>query len=434
MNEPGFYKNSLQERRKLLSSYFARLSSELPPLDGLADDGRTRLETSTRKEENMIYDHVNDRWMDVRVISCDPNIKLFAGMDEDLFVEDHMDICPACNCTAFECNPVFSCTEIVDVDDLRNTVSGNSNEEPKEYVNKYLEYYEPATYTRVLKKRQNYVERPKRVLEPRAWNAHTFGIQINADGCPICAIARGCSSAVLSSHGIVPRNGTDQEPIQKVDLDFADAVYCGTSAAYNWKQRQFLPFGRLLHLPYEEYPPVHDLSRCLLMYLSDFATEMRSSIDNWTNRRQVLVKPGPCGTVSTRMSFSKAHRKALKMIAISQYVGLAVALPSTPVRGNKAEVRHFYDWSRGRKGLQEHVVDRRTTTWKGICPPCLLRCMDPGSLSYAAVTSGAPDPLLRINDDYLEDIIEQAIEAEASQTFRLFIVEPVIIKNLDRRS
>lgn len=432
MNEPGFYANSLRERRLLLSSYFARLSSQLPPLDGFVDDGMHRLETSSSKEQNMIYDHVNDRWIDVKVISCDTNTKLSAGLDEDIFDVDHLDVCPACNLTADYCDPVFSCTS--DVDDIRNTVSGNSNEVTDNFVDKYLEYYEPARYAEIVRRRRNKVPRPKTVLEPRAWNAHAFGIEINADGCPICAIARGCSSAVLSSHGIVPRDRTGQEPIQRADLDFGDATYCGTSAAYNWKQRTFLPFGRLLHLPYEEYPPVHDLSRCLLIYLSDFATEMRSAIDNWSGRKQVLVKPGPCGTVSARMSFSKSHRKTFKMIAISQYVGLAVAMPSAPVRGNKAEVRHFYDWTKGRTGLQEHVVDKRNTRWKGVCPPCLLKCMDSGSISYAAVASGAPDPLLRINDDYLEDIIEQAVDAERSETFRLFIVEPVIIKNLDRRS
>ena len=168
------------------------------------------------------------------------------------------------------------------------------------------------------------------------------------------------------------------------------------------------------------------------MYLSDFVTMMRNSVDQWSGSVQTLPEPVPCGTVSARMIFSKDHRKAFKMVPISQYVGVAIALPSFRVRGNKTEVRHFYDWAKGRQGLQEHVVDKRITSWKGVCPPCATRQMQTGSLTYAAISSGAPDPLIRINDDYIEDIIEQAIEAEASQTFKLFIVEPVVVKNLDR--
>lgn len=249
--------------------------------------------------------------------------------------------------------------------------------------------------------------------------------------CSICGRTENIATLAHTSNGFERIKTRADRPAKPHYLSWRNFVLCAVDAGFNYKARRFKAFGRDLRLVDQSYEPQRNLSQNQNMYLSDLAADLRN----------VLLSHGhelrfndltTTDTIVGRVVLNKTHTgrvarwKKVPILPISQYVGIAVLQPTRLGSTGALDARSFYDWRDTQyRDTPDNVVAKRITKWKGVCMDCWVQTYRQDSLSSALVSSGAPDPLIRLHSDYYEDLLYAVEEAEANEELRVFIVEPL---------
>jgi len=258
----------------------------------------------------------------------------------------------------------------------------------------------------------------------------SFVSAVESDHCPVCHHVASFSQTAVDSDSFVSRNTRDKS-WSKPDtgpLDWDCVVYCGVHAGYNRWKKAFHPFGRNLRLLYEGYHPEPSLSKNSLMYLSTLLSSLRSELDRVTDPGKRLPTPTVITQVKVKLVSGKERNRYFTMHAypLSRYVGIAIAVPEK-VTYQKMNVRKFWHWKMAKDGKHDDVVRVSSREFQGLCSSCLVGLTTKGeTLTRDVVRAGLPDILLRTHSEYYDDLIEQVIEAETSQKFTVFVMEPVL--------
>jgi len=275
-----------------------------------------------------------------------------------------------------------------------------------------------------------------------------MGSAVHSPDCPMCDIVTRSSAAAFTDNGsvVAPRNTKKRIKLPETLVTWDDLVYTGTSAGWNFKEKLFKPFGRQLRLLHEDATPLHNIGNCSLMYISSLLQDLQNAVyqrqtpfdESSLKGKKVPapapLKPEPCGITVAKLALNDEKKsgryKPVFTTRVSPYVGVAVAKPIR-VRKNRGNVRDFWDWRRHvHTGNNGDVAVSLRDEWKGVCGECMVSFFKDRSLTRALLHSGAPDVIIRLDDDYYEDLLEQATDAHKNKTFTIFVVEPVSLGDL----
>lgn len=274
------------------------------------------------------------------------------------------------------------------------------------------------------------------------------GSAIHSPDCPMCRIVTRSTSAASTDNGSVTAARNTKKRIKLPDtlVTWDDLIYIGTSAGWNFKDKLFKPFGRQLRLLHEDAPPLHNIGDCSVMNISELMQDLESAVNGRQapNRKSFLkgkkvpapvqLIQEPCAIRVAKLMLQNQEKpgryKPVFTTFVSPYVGIAVAKPIR-VRKNRGNIRDFWDWRRHvDTGNDGDIATIQRNDWEGVCGECMVSLFKDRSLTRAIMHSGAPDAFIRLNDDYYEDLLEQAAEAEKNKTLKIFVVEPVSMGEL----
>lgn len=280
------------------------------------------------------------------------------------------------------------------------------------------------------------------IQELKEWrNKEVFGElmrfarkQENAFHSPDCSICRrtgNIAKIALTQQGFVRVESREDRPAKPHYLSWRNFVLCAVDAGFNYKHRRFRAFGRDLRHVDQSYNSQRNLGLNRNMYLSDLASDLRN-VSQLPPSEQVFHDLATTDTIVGRIVLNKTHTgrvqrwKAVPILPISQYVGIAVLQPTRLGSRGALDARSFYDWrDTTNQDTPDNVVAKRVKNWKGICTSCWVQLSREDSFSNALVSSGAPDPLIRLHSDYYEDLLCAVEEAERTKRLQIFIVEPL---------
>jgi hypothetical protein len=261
--------------------------------------------------------------------------------------------------------------------------------------------------------------------------AHRLEVTTHSPDCTICRRTGNIANLALSNNSFKRIENRIDRPAKPQYLSWRNFVMCAVDAGYNYKARCFKAFGRELLRVDQSYNSQRSLSRNQNMYLSDLACDLRNVLQ-LHNHETEFSNLATTDTIVGRIVLNKTHDgrvarwKKVPILPISQYVGIAVLQPVRSGNNGALDARDFYDWRDTQyQDTPDNVVAKRTTKWKGICTACWVQTYRDDSLSSALVSSGAPDPLIRLHSDYYEDLLDAVEKAEAQKKLRIFIVEPL---------
>ena len=404
-------------------------------------------------------------WVRQRYGGCGDRIALVRGMPSgnpkhwhSPDVNSEYELCTSCWQTVhkdFVCSD--SCCEQEDVKELVDCFDGIKDTSPDDEDFNWKDYYSDVTMdvfdkgikstsdtgneaTLKLVRLPKWAHRRRLSRCMRKWieeedlvtppDIGSFVAATVADHCPVCHHVASFSQTAVDSDSFVSRDTRDKS-WSKPDtgpLDWDCTVYCGVHAGYNRWKRAFRPYGRNLRLLYEGYHPEQSLSKNNLMYLSTLLSSLRSELDRFTDPEKRLPSPTVITQVKVKLLSGKDRNRYFVMhtYPVSKYVGIAIAVPEK-VTYQKMNVRKFWHWKMAKDGKHDDVVRVSSGEFQGLCPSCLVGLTTKGeSLTRDVVRSGLPDILLRTHSEYYDDLIEQVIEAEKTQKFTVFIMEPVL--------
>lgn len=282
-----------------------------------------------------------------------------------------------------------------------------------------------------LRKEGNFIcdnDTPVEYEQAKDWRDATRGmrrmsVNMLAEDCPLCMKAEYTSDVTIcSTNGFVLRKGNEGLP--QTDLKWEDVRYACPSVGWHYSSRQFKGFGRMLTLLDPDIKPEHNLAENEIMYLSELVSRLRSVLMEHHPKRLFTERP-TTGTVAAKVRKDKDNYKSIQVLPVSKYVGIAVVQPLNGVHRKRKRVTKFWDWRFHELGTPNEVVARREGTWKGVCAYCLLQLTRNRSITGALVRMGEPDPVLRLHSDYLDDLIEVAVDAESCKRLTVYAVEPV---------
>jgi len=268
--------------------------------------------------------------------------------------------------------------------------------------------------------------------------AHRNSNACYSPDCSICSRTKNIANLALSNKGFVRVEDRRDRPAKPIYLSWRNFVLCAVDAGFNYKHKRFRAFGReLLHVD-QSYNSQRNLGLNRNMYLSDLVSDLRNAL-SLPPSKQVFNDLTTTDTIVGRIVLNKTHTgsvqrwKAVPIMPISQYVGIAVLQPTRLGSRGALDARSFYDWRETQhQDTPDNVVAKRVRQWKGICLNCWVQISRDDSMSAALVSSGAPDPLIRLHSDYYEDLLCAVEDAELSKKLTVFIVEP-LTKYRDRQ-
>ena len=261
--------------------------------------------------------------------------------------------------------------------------------------------------------------------------ARNFSVHIHGTDCQICSRSDNVAKLALTKDGFSMEDRKLKRGRHHIGIEYRDLMYLGVSAGYNFKHKRFHALGRELPLVDQSYYPQRDLSLNRFMWLSELASDLRNTIVR-SGHNTDFSSLHVTDTVVGRLTLSKSHTgrvyrwKKMQLLPLSQYVALAVIKPTHVGMRGQLDGRDFWDWMEYTPtDTDDTVVARRKKWFKGLCSECWLQAFREESISQALVSSGQPDPLIRLNSDYYEDLQCAVVEAEDRKKLRIIVVEPL---------